>query len=76
MKEIHLWNLETLALVKKYEGQKQGRFVIRSCFGGPDEDFVISGSEDYNVYVWHREKGKIIDRLPGHGGIVISNRMC
>jgi WD40 repeat protein len=76
MKEIHLWNLETLALVKKYEGQKQGRFVIRSCFGGPDEDFVISGSEDYNVYVWHREKGKIIDRLPGHGGILISNRMC
>lgn len=65
-REIHLWNLPEGRIVRKYSGYKQGLFVIRSCFGGWDERFVISGSEDSKVYIWHRENGNLIQTLDGH----------
>ena len=56
----------------KLQGQKQGRFVIRSCFGGANENFIISGSEDCNVYIWNRDQSKLLEALPGHSGTVNS----
>ncbi|XP_059450273.1 WD repeat-containing protein 26 homolog [Corylus avellana] len=71
--EIHLWNIEgDLKLVAKYKGHKRTRFVIRSCFGGLAEAFVASGSEDSQVYVWHRGSGELIEALAGHSGAVNS----
>ncbi|KAE8694367.1 Transducin family protein / WD-40 repeat family protein isoform 2 [Hibiscus syriacus] len=69
--EIHLWNIEgDLKLVSKYRGHKRTRFIIRSCFGGLDEAFIASGSEDSLVYIWHRTTGELIESLPGHSGAV------
>lgn len=69
--EIHLWSLSDNAkLLLKYQGHKRSRFVIRSCFGGVDESFIASGSEDSQVYVWHRASGELIEKLPGHSGSV------
>jgi len=31
--------------VRRFDGQKQGEWIIRGCFGGADENLVISGSE-------------------------------
>ncbi|KAF9354010.1 hypothetical protein BGX26_008228 [Mortierella sp. AD094] len=67
---IHLWSLADGRIVRKYSGYKQGLYVIRSCFGGWDEQFVISGSEDSKVYIWHRENGNLIQTLDGHSGPV------
>ncbi|TCD66196.1 hypothetical protein EIP91_001690 [Steccherinum ochraceum] len=43
--EIHLWDLAEEQLVRKYTGQTQSEHVIRSCFGGVDDNFIASGSE-------------------------------
>ncbi|KAF7815685.1 WD repeat-containing protein 26-like protein [Senna tora] len=69
--EIHLWNIEhNPKLVGKYKGHARTRFVIRSCFGGLKQAFIASGSEDSQVYIWHRSSGELIEALGGHSGAV------
>ncbi|KAF7338070.1 WD-domain-containing protein [Mycena venus] len=65
--DIQLWDLNLGRLVRKYTGQRQSKDIIRSCFGGLDSNFVVSGSEDSNVYVWHRDTGVLLEILEGHG---------
>ena len=48
--EIHLWNIRNDPVrVNRYNGHKRNRFVIRSCFGGSEQAFIASGSEDSKV---------------------------
>ncbi|XP_007043171.2 PREDICTED: WD repeat-containing protein 26 [Theobroma cacao] len=69
--EIHLWSIEgDPKLVSKYKGHKRTRFVIRSCFGGLGQAFIASGSEDSQVYIWHRCSRELLLALPGHSGAV------
>ncbi|KAK6942340.1 WD40 repeat [Dillenia turbinata] len=69
--EIHLWSITgDLKVVSKYKGHKRTRFVIRSCFGGFEQAFIASGSEDSQVYIWHRGTGELLLALPGHSGAV------
>jgi WD40 repeat protein len=70
--EIHVWDLRTNKLLSKYRGHKSGRFVIRSAFGGVDQGFIVSGSEDFNVYIWNRQQSTLLECLNGHTGIVNS----
>lgn len=49
--EIHLWSIkDEPRLVTKYKGHRRSRFVIRSCFGGYEQAFIASGSEDSQVW--------------------------
>ena len=43
--EVQLINIETAGLVRRFLGQRQSEFIIRSAFGGADENLIISGSE-------------------------------
>ncbi|RCI07299.1 hypothetical protein CU098_011715 [Rhizopus stolonifer] len=76
LQEIHLWDLNNLKLVHKYSGQKQNEYIIRSTFGGADESFVLSGSEDNRVYIWNREHGTLLEALEGHENTVNCVSWC
>lgn len=64
--ELSLIDLLTRSAVQKFLGHKGGDFVIRSSFGGANESFVISGSEDGNIVIWHKNSGAAVERLQGH----------
>ena len=40
--------------------------MIHSCFGGVDQSFVASGSEDNKVYIFHVKRDEPIAILSGH----------
>jgi len=67
--EAALLDIETRQQVRIFTGQKAGEFVIRSNFGGANEAFVISGSEDGHIFIWHKENGTLVEKLDGHGGV-------
>ena len=58
------------AKFKPGNAQNAGRYIVRATLGGVDEHFVASGSEDSQVYIWHRAKGDLLALLPGHSSVV------
>ncbi|XP_077227465.1 transducin family protein / WD-40 repeat family protein isoform X2 [Tasmannia lanceolata] len=65
--EIHMWDVTgTWDAPLKYTGHKQGKYVIRSCFGGLNCAFIASGSENSQIYIWHRKSCKLLEVLRGH----------
>ncbi|KAF4087996.1 hypothetical protein AMELA_G00077630 [Ameiurus melas] len=63
---VHMWDLHDRVLVRKYQGVTQGFYTIHSCFGGHNEDFIASGSEDHKLYIWHKRSELPIAELTGH----------
>eukprot|EP00118_Oscarella_pearsei_P002921 m.12198 g.12198 ORF g.12198 m.12198 type:complete len:568 (+) comp23868_c0_seq1:226-1929(+) len=63
---LHLWDMKDAMLIKRYQGISQGFYTIHSCFGGVNEDFIASGSEDHKVYIWHKQTETPIMVLSGH----------
>lgn len=63
---VHMWDIKDKCLVRKFQGVTQVRFNIHSCFGGLNQDFIASGSEDSKVYIWHIRREMPIAVLEGH----------
>ncbi|CAF0901227.1 unnamed protein product [Rotaria sordida] len=63
---VHLWDLNDRQLLRKYQGVTQGHYVNHATFGGPNEEFIASGSEDSKVYLWHRRQERPIMIFSGH----------
>jgi WD40 repeat protein len=47
--KIHLMDIETGDVLHNFKGQQQSEYMIRSAFGGANENFVVSGSEGINL---------------------------
>lgn len=76
--ELQIWNIapiwkdEAPLLSKKLVGHRQGKIVLRSCFGylsQNKEKLVLSGSVDGFIYIWKLETGRLITRVKGHSGL-------
>lgn len=64
--EAQLIDLVSRNSVQKFLGHTGGDYLIRSAFGGANESFVVSGSDDGNILIWHKTIGAAVERLPGH----------
>ncbi|GAA6062457.1 hypothetical protein JCM10212_005360 [Sporobolomyces blumeae] len=71
-KEILYVELDTGSILRKFEGHDQGQYVLRSCFGGALENFVLSGTADGNIVVYHRDTGRLVHTLTGHGATTVN----
>lgn len=78
--ELQVWDIEDLLevgkpiLFKKLIGHSQSTYIIRSCFGYLDiennqEELVLSGSDDGDIYIWNLFTGRLITRVKGHEGV-------
>ncbi|OAF72073.1 WD repeat-containing protein 26 [Intoshia linei] len=67
---LHLWDMETKTLIRKFRGLNQTCFRLNSVFGGKNDGFICSGSEDNKVYIWNFEKETPISKLEGHSRAV------
>ncbi|KAK1835396.1 WD40-repeat-containing domain protein [Podospora conica] len=64
--EAQLIDMVTRDVIQKYRGHVGGEYMIRSGFGGANESFVISGSEDGKVFIWHKSTGIPVQKLEAH----------
>ncbi|KAK9680759.1 WD domain, G-beta repeat [Popillia japonica] len=63
---VHLWDLNDRCLIRRFQGVTQGHFTIHSTFGGANQNFIASGSEDNQVYIYHIKNEEPIAVLSGH----------
>lgn len=64
---LHLMAIETGEILQRFDGAKQVKNMIRSAFGGANQNFVISGDEDSRIRIW-RITGPLVETLEAHRG--------
>lgn len=70
---IRLWNASNASrCIKTYRGHQNRRFCIFSAFSITHGRYVVSGSEDKCVYLWHLQDRLVAQRLCGHTDSVLS----
>eukprot|EP00049_Salpingoeca_infusionum_P008236 m.134201 g.134201 ORF g.134201 m.134201 type:complete len:805 (+) comp13954_c0_seq10:378-2792(+) len=69
---IKLYTTDDLTLVREFTGHQCTRFILASCIGGLTSNYLLSGSEDARVHIWHSKTGKRLAKLEGHTDVVNS----
>ena len=52
--KIFLYNLSEKKIEKKYYGHIQKGNVVKCAFGGDKDQYILSASEDFIIYLWAR----------------------
>lgn len=74
---IYCFNVSTYNIMpeQKYVGHENGSFYIKSSLS-PDSKYLISGSSDYNAYIWNIKYADPIIKLSGHNAEVTCATWC
>lgn len=70
--QLRLVDSVTGNFLQHYQGMKQTQYVVRASFGGADQGFVISGSEDSHIYIHRRHSGALVAAIPAHSPVTIN----
>jgi WD40 repeat protein len=54
----------------KYEGHVSRRTIKGVNFYGPNSEYVITGSDDANIYIYNKSTAKLLRVLQGHNSVV------
>jgi WD40 repeat protein len=49
----------------KYDGHCNQRTVKSTAFFGPRDEYVLSGSDDGNIFIWNKKTSKLVNLLKG-----------
>ena len=44
--------------------------ILKPTFGGVNNSLVACGSEDFKIYIWHKEKEDLLSTLEGHNASI------
>ncbi|KAL1742596.1 WD40-repeat-containing domain protein [Schizophyllum fasciatum] len=68
--EDFLPNIPTVMPRRRFVGARNVRTVKDVNYLGPSDEFVVSGSDDGNLFIWRQNDGKLVDILEGDGEVV------
>ncbi|ORM40663.1 WD repeat-containing protein 26 [Babesia sp. Xinjiang] len=69
---MRLWDLTERRVIQTYRGHIEDRYVLKCAFGGHNESFVLSGSEDSQIYIWSKVFGTLLKVVQAHTSTVNS----
>ncbi len=71
---MRLWSHSDGKSQKTYSGHVNTKFCLFACFGVDNtlgRNYVLSGSEDNNAYIWDLQSREVLQVLKGHGAPVV-----
>jgi WD40 repeat protein len=69
---INLYEISNMKLINKFYGHAQEQYCIECNFAGEFDEFIICGSEDANIYIWHIADSIPIRIIKGQTGTINS----